>query len=361
MPGYYNRSWRRSWYRRGTSSASKRGFSTFTCRIPLEDVVNFTIPASTSTVTNHWAHLVCTCPYASFKTNASKQLLTQGSLMDSYLYRTYTRIYDQVKINAVSVSIGVLEGVGLGGSLAALRIYTNWDRCLDWSEINKPGGYPTTPEDLATGSESQNNLIVNNSKQVFKRYIYARDMQERSTYHDCTYVNVPKRVTSDNAYTMNEAYWGDEAWAPCLDLTSNSSHQTTGYGVGKQIGFVPSLMMSIWSPSTFETDRVIPVSLKVTYSVTFRNPKFGLSAAGGAKFSERAMDAVEDVKAEMEDGKEIDDVPVLRKKKKVVIEEEKEDDDDELNPFEDESMEEQEPFAVPKPVTVKKAGKKSSG
>lgn len=331
---------------------------TFTCRIPIENVVNFTIPASTSTVTNHWAGLICTCPYATFKTNATKQLLTQGSLLDSYLYRTYTRIYDQVKVNAVSVSIGILEGVGLGGSLSALRIYTNWDRCLDWSEINKPGGYPTSPEDLATGSESQNNLIVNNSKQVFKRYIYARDMQEKTTYHDCTYVTVPKRVTSDNAYTMNEGYWGDEAWAPCLDLTSNSSHQTTGYGVGKQIGFVPSLMMSIWSPSTFETDRVIPVSLKVTYSVTFRNPKFGLSAAGGAKFSERAMDAVEDVRREAEEFGEKIEEPKEKKEKVVYEEDVLLDDDDPID--DDDEEEEQVPITQPVKSIMKKAGKKTS-
>lgn len=279
MPRYYNRGWRRSWYRRGTSRSSKQGSGTFTCRIPLEDVIQFKIPATTAGGTQHqWSQLMCTCPYASYagvtQDAETAKFLTRGSLLDSYLYKTYTRIYDQVKINAVSVSIGLMEGVGNVGQLAALRLYTNWDRDLTFQEIH-PGVLPSTPEELATGSESQSYLIVNNSRQTFKRYIVARDVQERTTYHDCSYTS----NVSGGGITV--AYLGDDSWAPVmLSRATGGMDVSRGYGHSGACGFVPSLMMSLWSPATFETDRVIACSLKVTYSVTFRMPKFGLSSSG---------------------------------------------------------------------------------
>lgn len=354
MARYYNRGWRRGFYR-GRSYSSKQGSSTFTCRIPLEDVVQFTIPATVSAADpKQWSELICTCPYASFTGESDNanlaKLLTRGSLMDSYLYKTYTRIYDQVKINAVSVSIGLMEGVGIGGALSAVRLYTNWDRDLSFEEIH-PGKLPSTAEELATGSESQSYLIVNNSRQTFKRYIYARDVQERTTFHDCSY-------HINQAETVPVAYIGDEQWAPLVVISPDiPATRRTGYGSSRQCGFVPSLMMSVWAPGTSEVARVVPVSLKVTYSVTFRMPKFGLSSGSVSRgVSSLRMDAVEDVKAEIEDEKKMEETPVL-KKKKVVYEEEV------LPDFEEEEDDEEEsqaPLTQPFKSPMKKAGKKMS-
>lgn len=357
MARYYNRGWRRSWYRRSYSKSSKQGSVTFTCRIPVEDVVTFTILASDATNSYHWSDLICTCPYAKFTTNDTKMNLSRCSLMESYLYRTYTRIYDQVKVNAVSVSIGLLDGVGIGGSLNALRIYTNWDRDLTFEEISKSSS-PTTPEELATGSESQNQLIVNNSRQVFKRYCSARDLQERTTYHDCSY-SFHQKQTGGGA-TFNEGYYGDDVWAPLsvgYATGAGSAQTTASYGVSGPTGFVPSLMMAVWSPSTFNANRSISVSLKATYSVTFRMPKFGLSSsAPSAKMSDMRGDAVEDVRREAEMNEEMQKEEPVLKKKKVVYEEEMIPDDEP----EEEDSEDQTPLTQPFKSPMKKAGKKSS-
>jgi hypothetical protein len=276
-----------------------------------------------------------------------KKMFSKGSLLDSYLYRTYTKIYDQVKINAVSVSIGLMEGVGNVGQLSALRLYTNWDRELAFEEITGTN-IPSTPEELSTGSESQSYLIVNNSRQTFRRYVYARDPQERNIYHDCSY----KIINSGNG--INVGYMGDEQWAPVIGGVGIVARS---YGNSRSCGFVPSLMMSVWSPTTFAADRVIPCSLKVTYSVTFRMPKFGLASSAPTRtgISEMRMDAVEDVRAEVEDEKK-DETPVLNKKK--VVYEEEVLPDDEMD--EEDEEESQAPLTQPFKSPMKKAGKKSS-
>lgn len=351
MARFYNRGWRRNWYRRGVSS-SKKGTTTFTCRIPLEDVVQFKIPATTvSTDPHYWSNLICTCSYASFTTSDNLMNLSKGSLLSSYLYRTYTRIYDQVKVNAVSVTVGLMEGVGIGG-LSALRLYTNWDRDYTFEELTS--ATPTTAEQLGTGSESQSYLMVNNSRQTFRRYIAARDVQERTTYHDCSYT-FHQRKAGAGGGVYNEGYYGDNAWAPLVVGREDGNYsQTVAYGVSRACGFTPSLMMAIWSPTTFAAERVIPVSLKVTYSVTFRMPKFGLASAGvNAKFSDMRQDAVDEVMDEKIENES--EVPVL-KKKKVVYEEEMIPDDE---PEEDDD-DEQEPLTQSFKSPMKKAGKKSS-
>ena len=308
----YKRSFRRGWYKRGTSYAAKRGTAQFTCRIPIEDVVNFKIPATTSSTDPHqWSNLICTCPYAMFTTNDTKMDFSRGSLLSSYLYRTYTRIYDQVKVNAVAVSIGVMEGIGIGG-LNAVRLYTNWDRDLTFEEFANSGVVPTTPEELATGSESQSYLLVNNSKQTFKRYIAARDVQERTTFHDCSYKIHNKTLVPGSSYVMYEGYYGDEVYAPLVSGTTGTGTGATAYGTSGNCGFVPSLAMAIWSPSTFNAERSIPVSLKVTYSVTFRMPKFGLaSSSPSSKLLAMRTDAVSDVIEEEKETKEMDEEPPI--------------------------------------------------
>lgn len=322
------RSWRRGY---GASSGSKRGLSTFTCRIPLEDVLEFKIPATPVGGTPVlWSNLICTCPYAVFTTGTNLMNLSKGSLLASYLYRTYTKIYDQVKVNAVSVSIGLMEGVGNVGQLSALRLYTNWDRDFTFEEL--VGGSPSTPEQLATGSESQSYLIVNNSRQTFRRYIAARDVQERTTYHDCSYTVHTKNQGAGGAL-YNDGYYGDDAWAPLIvGLENGGANTTYAYGTSKSCGFTPTLMMAVWSPSSFAAERVIPVSLKVTYSVTFRMPKFGLGSASNAKYSDMRADAVADVMSEAEEvekrDKSVAEIPVLQKHVKYE-EEVLPDDDDE--------------------------------
>lgn len=344
MARYYNRGWRRSWYRRGGSRTSKQGSATFTCRIPVEDVIQFKIPATAEGGTEYrWSQLMCTCPYASFVGTTSaaevKKYLTKASLLDSYLYRTYTKIYDQVKVNAVSVSIGLMEGIGNAGQLAALRLYTNWDRDLAFEEITGTA-LPSTPEELATGSESQSYLIVNNSRQVFRRYVVARDVQERTTYHDCSYSS----HASGNDIPVG--FLGDDQWAPVISMTPSLGITSRAYGHSRDCGFVPSLMMSLWSPTTFAADRVIPCSLKVVYSVTFRMPKFGLASGSPnrATISGLKMDAVEDVKAEIEEEKKEEGSP-LKKKEKIVYEEEVLPDDESLMSEESQEMTKEELLA----------------
>lgn len=318
MPRYYNRTWRRGWYRRSTYGRQKSGNRYFNISFPIETVVALTVPANAS-FTNVLRTVPYMCRVGTAATDGNVAAYA-ASLMESKAYRTYAGLYDSVKINSVSLSFSIATTIGEGG-IPGIRCYTSWDRDL----MANDG--VVSEDDLLNGPESQVVTFINNSRAKFNRYNRAQDLQERTTYHDCTTV-----------YQAND-YRGDEYWvSPALNT-------------GRSVGYCPSLSLVIQCSNTVATTRTIPIQLQGVYNVTFRNPKYGLSAVAPNR-----MFGGDDEKKETEK-EEMEEVPVL-KKKKVVIEEEKEDDDDELNPLLDES---QEPFTVPKPVTVKKAGKKSSG
>lgn len=247
----YNRSWRRrGWYRRGgISRASTQGNRRFGVIIPTQAVFSFTVPAN-----NYWSDLHAICPYSS---NPSSKLQHAG-LTSSLLYRTYTRLYDQVKIDWVSVKISIMSLVGAGGVAPAVKVCTSWDRDMNYHEVAASNGDPgVTVDSIQTGSESQTTLVVNNSRAIINRFNGASDIQERTVFHDCS------------VSLLNSTYYADDCF--------------TSGDWGKNIGYVPGLFMALntaTSPGS-GSSFVFTCSLDVKYHVTFRNPKFGLSATGG--------------------------------------------------------------------------------
>ena len=315
----YKRYGRRSFG--GLRRASQSGTRRFNVMIPTVQSYQMTVGAQ-----QQWSNLSGTCPYFKFSGNT----ICQAPLIDSILYRTYTQLYDQVKINAVTAKISIMSNIGTGGLVSAVKLVTMWDRDIKKTEMVDGQGIPNTAS-IQVGSESQSTLLVNNSKAVVYRSIRASDMQERTTFHDCTF----------------EAY------------------QTTGYidsvwKGGAQVGFCPGLwfaLMTSTSPGA-GSSYVFDVALEIKWYVTFRNPKFGLGAASAKveKFTDIASTVVGQIEEEKEDEEteKVEEAPILKKKKVVYEEEVIPDDEDEE---EDES---QEPLTQPFKSPMKKAGKKSS-
>lgn len=249
----YNRSWRRrGWYRGGLSRASSQGSRRFSVIVPTQSVFNFTVPAG-----SFWSDLHALNPYSA-DPNSKFQ---HAALTASLLYRTYTRLYDQVKVDWVSVKISIMSLVGAGGVAPAVKVCTSWDRDINFSEVtaNGPGdqvGIPTV-DSIQTGSESQTSLIVNNSRAVINRFNGASDIQERTVFHDCSLT------------LMDSSWYVDSAFA-AADL-------------GKNLGYCPGLFMALNTATAPGTGAsfVFTCSLDVKWHVTFRNPKFGLTAAEG--------------------------------------------------------------------------------
>lgn len=287
---------------------------------------------------SYWSNLMAITPYRhETDSSATAWAYTHCALLASPLYRTYAKLYDQVKVDSVYIKLSLMTNVGNGGLVPALKFYTAWDRNSTFAETS--GTDIPTVSDLMNGSESQATLVVNNSRAVFTRYSRASDIQERTTFHDCSYSIINTTNYVDNSYRS----------------ASN---------VVPQIGYCPGLWFAIQSavaPGTGNTFSFL-VSADVKWRVTFRNPKYGLSS-GVSKGDVREIEVPETdfVVPEVDEMKEPEDEKVVVKKKvkiaePVYEEEVLEDDKDDIDDDDDEESQ----VPLTQPVKVKKAGKKSS-
>lgn len=240
----YGRTWRRNWYRYGSRAGGmqRNGRRTFVLSVPIDQIYTMTIPAGASV-----SNLLRTCPWYKYigtaATTANINSVAQN-LMDNVAYRMYTKLYDQVKIISVSHRVYICNPVGVSGGLPAMKVYTSWDR-----DMVNTDGVPTA-NDLMNGPESQSQMFVTNSRAEFVRSIRATDLQERTTFHDCSV------KTNDTNTATYDVYW---------------------YEHGSQIGFSPSMTMAFEASDTNAADRSFQVSISTRYVMCFRNPKFGLS------------------------------------------------------------------------------------
>lgn len=262
----YNRSWRRRGWYRSTNSRSISGRKTVNVRVPVEVIFQFTIPTN-----GQWSQLACIHPYMDKMSTATMPSLGLGSAVATKLYQTYAEMYDQVKLNSMSIDIGLCDVVGAGagaGGFPAVNMYTGWDRCVNKTELISSN---YTVNQLKNGSEAQSYLITNNSRQVVRRWNRASDLQERTSFHDCTV-----SVATGSGYNYADEY--------CL------------YNDGLPF-YCPGMYIAFFTPTVSTTgNRYINVSFKITYNFTFRNPKFGLSA-GNAKGVETFGDVTKSIKS----------------------------------------------------------------
>ena len=325
----FTRKYRRGWYRPTVARRQQTGNRYFTITFPVESIVTGTIAAD-----QQFSNVIRTSPYYERLGTVPDATLAlySCSLMSSTAYRTYCRLYDSCKINSVGLRFSLATTVGAGG-IPGLRCYTCWDRNF----MIEDSGDVLTAAQLIDGPESQVVTFINNSRCKFSRYNRAMDLQERTTFHDCSIKYV------ENTHRTDMLWFGD------------STHSG-------QIGYVPSLSLVLQASNTEATTRSIPIQIQASYSVTFRNPRYGLSASSLSKFGDDREEIVEEVK-KMDDEKE--GVEELKKK---IAKLEKELDgfretevlkDDEENVM-DEDEESQEPITQPVKSAMKKVGKKSS-
>lgn len=179
-----------------------------------------------------------------------------GALGKSQLYRTYTTLYEEVKIVGVKVSIAVVTPVG-DTTTPSLQIYTSWDR-KHATVDDAP-----TATDIINASSYNVATALNNNVAKITRSCYASDLMEKAVWIDAT----------TNAQYANLAWIAGGSNCPC---------------------FVPSLAFTCLSPS-LGAAHPITISVSYTYYMAFRNPKFG----GGSN----AKATVEDLGARTIGGK----------------------------------------------------------
>lgn len=255
-----------------------------------------------------------------------------GSLVGSNLYNTYCRLYDQVKVNSFSLQLSVLQ-VPAG---QAVKIYTAVDREANFDEQRVRPSHAN----IITGAETYTTQFTSLDRSTMKRYIKARDLQERTRFLDSTsntfVIPAANPVPSYNVAANTDWYEGGGAGAFCPAM----------------FGFFELSQ----KPAAFPAN--LTFSYRVRWNVTFRNPKFSISGAQNKleKFEKMAANVVEEIKEESD---EMEEPVVLKKKVKVtepVYEEEVLPDVEQ----EEDDEEEQTPMTQPLRAPMKRAGKKSS-
>lgn len=280
--GYGGRYWRRNLLRRGSMNRRiQSGTRTFSMTVPVEGIYSMVVPSG-SYSTNVYA----VSPYM-WGPGAPYADYLQCPVVMTDLYRTYAKLYDEVKVDWVSYEVSVLDVIGQGGTFSACRLWTSVDRKFTVDDLQSP----MSAYQVRTSSGAQGTMMTNNSRTVIKRYIGARDLQERISFHDCS---VRETTTGSPAYPVKY----DIAWQ----------------GAGNNMMFfAPTLWYFLELNDAPSSQKVISVSVKVKYGVTFRNAKFGLAEA-----SSGSKDAGVDYRAE---SVETDDVVEMGKRLKELMHE----------------------------------------
>lgn len=258
--------------------------------------------SSTSWVSSNTTMVGCICPFVGFPYddlinrygNAAHPNLvaTQARIpagrapaVNQKLYNIYSNMYDEVKLDGMTVSLSILTPVG-GADLSSVSVATSWDRKggipevaplyeygnnRDDVAINNVSlypipaqgttanynmvisrDYPNTYEELIGGSSATEATAINNSVAKIFRSCRASDLMERNVFHDCTL----------RVYTTHTDVYYDAAW------------DTTGASAG--IGFAPTFYFACKRPDIpAGADQTITLQAEVNYYFTFRNPKFG--------------------------------------------------------------------------------------
>lgn len=253
----YNRSWRRrGWYRRGVARAQATGDRRFKLIVPLSYTFSMTVPAG-QTVSPVYG----TNPYCDNTANGYN-LRCICSLPSSEIYRTYCRLYDEVKIDWVSMNMTCMENIG--ANLPALSVITGLDRCCSANEVSATVGteWPSASQLIGSGT-SQRYMMNSLTKKSVYRSIRATDINERSIFHDCDIATVNSgsvSITADNAYY----HMGTTAHA-CLF-------------------FAPAFQFAVELPTAApDGGYAVVFQMEVKYGVTFRGPKYGMVASGNSK------------------------------------------------------------------------------
>lgn len=259
---------RRRYRRRSTTSGSVSSRSRVRVRVLAEQLVTLTIPSE-----GIQSNVASSVPFA-FTSALAVPGALKCSATNSPLYQAYTKLFDQVKCDGVISKVAVTTPVGSSNaSVPALQIVTAYDRngsLQEAAQIQPQGGTwiadPMTYDEVLQSSGSLVRSALNNSVAKLSRSCWASDIQERTTFHDCSL----NSVNNDAAYV--------------------AAAQNPNF-------FCPLFYVAFNLPTAAPQEPLnISFILSQTYYFTFRNPKFG--AASGTSTSavaKRTLDTEEEV------------------------------------------------------------------
>lgn len=199
------------------------------------------------------------------------------SMVNTSLYKTFAALYEQVKLDAMTVQITALQP--MSNYNGSLEFHTAWDRKCSLNELHKtsnnvaPGaGYYPTSAQLSSLASHASGIATTNSIPIIKRTIWASDLLEKTQFIDTDYGSIDTEIfdTDDVTVTYNADWMGD------LERAGLTSTQ-----------FCPIMFLGVECHQSATVNRTIPVKIEVTYKATFRNPKYGGSSGASTKLRQK--------------------------------------------------------------------------
>lgn len=316
MYGYRRRySPYRSWRRNSVYRSQTNGTRRFSVSIPVEAYASVPVVSGSrntySIVFQPW--------YTSNSASATvpDYYSKYGNVINNGVYQIYTRLYDEVKIDGVSLQVAVQ---GLPTSVNGFKCVSAVDRHYALSDISSIQGVSR----LMGAPESMSKTFTSLQNAKIYRSFWARDIGERTTFADSSL------GTKDIAQTQTVPAY---QMAGLTEFLNDATYQVfcPGITLGFELGAAPA------SAGTVE------IQYKIVWKFTFRNPKYGggTLSRGFETFSETRAEEIADLKKEIESDGGTSEGSALRKKVVKIEEpvyEEEVVPDDEKDEMEDDSQ-----------------------
>lgn len=214
-------------YRRGYSITRSlyNGTRRFVMQAKARVPVSFNVAAGTTT-----SQIIAASPWASVPSSAAGSSWIFGPASTN-VYNRIVSLFDENKCDWVQIKLMPSTNIAAGTNIS---VYLWVDRKFKSDELRVPGmavpSSPNTKEYRITGTSSRSAVMR----------VYAQDLHERITFHDCT----------DSAN-------GDAEWV-----------------AGKDVGFMPGIFAAVTLDTAPAAATTISFNAEVTAQYTFRNLKF---------------------------------------------------------------------------------------
>ena len=240
-------------YRRRPSpwlSANYRDYSCSNVKVCSNSTISFSLTGG-----QYNTSVLTVAAFADSNNTALTSPVVNGSsALSSGLYRTYTELYEEVRLRAVRFDVVICDPVGGSSSIPAVLCMSAIDR--RWGN----GDSPPSVADLNNFATNTPVVFITNNVCKFSRSVSARDLIERTQYHDCSL----GRQSIQGGGTL----YYDAAW--------NQAGPNPNF-------FSPALHFALGFPVAIGDPRTLYATVRVTYYFTFRNPAPYPSSYDGTK------------------------------------------------------------------------------
>ena len=226
---------RKKYYKKAAFYKQMRSLNTGTSstlvQITRSGLTNFTFNANSNT-----SNVLVICPWGYPSATASRASWTNA--VSSPLYQTYEKIYDEVKLERMEISMAPSNSLVSGSS--TLMIYSAVDRKFTGTD---------TVQSVAQLTQAAGVVVKNiqpASTIPFKRVVYAKDLQERIMYYDSTSGGDGEGNRQLRAYMNNTSAF---------------------------VAFSPGVSYGLLATTAPSSQQSISFLITVKYYLRFRNPK----------------------------------------------------------------------------------------